>query len=578
MDIQSYLDDVWNGWTIIRMIGQGAFGRVYCIEKREYGQVYQSALKVLEIPKDREELELARSRSGTDDAVTAYYQEMVEDISAEISIMSRLQGNSHIVSYQDHAVVEKKEQFGWVILMRMELLTSFSNKIRDNSLDKSEKIKMGIDICKAIEACESQNIIHRDIKPGNILVSDVGHYKLGDFGIARQIENSTSILSSKGTFPYMAPEVYKLQPYNATVDIYSLGIMLYHLFNHNRIPLVKPYPEQIHPFEEKAAEDKRMMGAALPVPQELEDDNELAQIIIKACSYDPKKRYRCAAEMRKALEDYLKQPDPSPPLPSPSPPKKLWIILLFAVLILGGGIGAYQIYYAPVVMPELTGLTQEEAQNALEANHLALDDITYQYSGRVAKGKVISQSVDSWEEVRKRTKVNLVVSKGAQVVVPDIVGLTEEEARKAVREKGLKIALQNEVYSDVYEAGVVIRQSPASRNKVDEGTEVKYTLSKGKEQVTVPNVAGMAAEEAAAALESAGLSCESATEASSSVQSGNVIRQSVEAESVVEKGTSVTITVSSGAAPTVTPTPTPSPSPTPDPEPDPDVTIEPVYW
>ena len=119
-------------------------------------------------------------------------------------------------------MVEHTEGIGWDILIRMELLTPLIDHIHKEKLSRKDVIKLGIDLCKALELCQKYNIVHRDIKPENIFISDNGDYKLGDFGIARTLEKTTGALSKKGTYVYMAPEIYRDEEYGSNVDIYSL--------------------------------------------------------------------------------------------------------------------------------------------------------------------------------------------------------------------------------------------------------------------------------------------------------------------------------------------------------------------
>ena len=295
MDLQSELDNIWRGWTIKETLGEGAFGRVYAIERNEFGNVYRSALKVLEVPRSQDEVKSIRAEGMDEDSVTSYFYSMVEDIVAEFTLMSRLQGNSHIVSYQDHAVIEKQEGFGWLIFIRMELLTSLTDILQTETLRGRDFLKLGMDICKALEVCSQYNIIHRDIKPDNIFRSDTGDYKLGDFGIARQLEKTMAGLSRKGTFAYMAPEVYHQQSYNETVDIYSLGILLYRLFNNNRMPFLPAYPEPVTYQDKEAADRIRLSGEDMPDP--CNADESLSRVIRKACAYKPVDRYQTAKEL-----------------------------------------------------------------------------------------------------------------------------------------------------------------------------------------------------------------------------------------------------------------------------------------
>ena len=139
--------------------------------------------------------------------------------------MSKLKGNSNIVSYEDHMVVPHENDPGWDILIRMELLTPLNKHYSENGMTKTDVILLGIDMCRALEVCKRNNIVHRDIKPENIFVSVNGDYKLGDFGVAKSMENANNSFSKKGTCFYMAPEVYDGRKYDARADIYSLGMV-----------------------------------------------------------------------------------------------------------------------------------------------------------------------------------------------------------------------------------------------------------------------------------------------------------------------------------------------------------------
>ncbi|MBR1743630.1 MAG: serine/threonine protein kinase, partial [Lachnospiraceae bacterium] len=290
-------------WTIKKCIGEGAFGKVFLIEREEFGNVYQAALKVIEIPKDSGDVKMAVNEGMSKENVTEYFYGMVKRIVDEFTLMSKLKGNSNIVSYEDHFVQKKKDKFGWTIFIRMELLTPLYDYMRVNTITVKDVIKLGIDICHALEICQKYNIIHRDIKPENIFISDVGDFKLGDFGIARELEKTASGLSRVGTKSYIAPEVYKGLEYNSTVDIYSLGLVMYRFLNRNRMPFMPPAPEKISFSDKERADMMRFSGQALPKP--CNADGRLAEIVLKACAYDPKERYESAADMKRALEEIL---------------------------------------------------------------------------------------------------------------------------------------------------------------------------------------------------------------------------------------------------------------------------------
>ena len=228
---------------------------------------------------------------------------VVEDIGRECAIMSRLKGTGNIVSYEDHAVLRHPDGIGWDILIRMELLHPLLPYVYQHPMARRDIIKLGIDICKALELCQRYNIIHRDIKPENIFISDNGDYKLGDFGIARTIERTTSGLSQKGTYSYMAPEVYAGREYGFSVDTYSLGLVLYRMLNKNRGPFLPQPPEAITFSSREQALARRMSSEPLPRP--FYGEGRLGEIVLKACAFDPKDRYSSPQQLRQELEAIL---------------------------------------------------------------------------------------------------------------------------------------------------------------------------------------------------------------------------------------------------------------------------------
>ncbi|MCL1917127.1 MAG: protein kinase [Peptococcaceae bacterium] len=165
-------------------------------------------------------------------------------------------------------------------------------------------IKLGIHICRALELCAQRNTIHRDIKPDNIFISSYNEYKLGDFGVARHLERTSSGLSKKGTYTYMAPEVFRGEPYGSNIDTYSLGIVMYRLLNQNRAPFLPNFPQLIMPNDRDDALQKRLRGAPIPTLKNITP--ELNRIVRKACAFDRHKRFASPTKMREALEAVAK--------------------------------------------------------------------------------------------------------------------------------------------------------------------------------------------------------------------------------------------------------------------------------
>ena len=318
-DIKTY-EPLWGTWYIDSLLGEGGFGKVYKVRREEFGTTYYSAVKIISIPHDESEILQMRKESLDDESIKRYLYAFVTDILSEINLMRQFRGTGNIVSLEDHQVIDRATlpksppnpagtsamasiahiSMGWDILIRMELLTSLSDHAMQTPLTEGEVIKLGIHICRALELCAQRNTIHRDIKPDNIFISPYGEYKLGDFGIARQLERTSSGLSKKGTYTYMAPEVFRGEQYGSSVDTYSLGIVLYYFLNRNRTPFLPDFPHPIMPKDRDEALFKRMNGAPLPVLKGVSPG--LNDIVWKACAYNRQERFASPTEMRKALE------------------------------------------------------------------------------------------------------------------------------------------------------------------------------------------------------------------------------------------------------------------------------------
>ena len=294
---------VLDGWKIIRLLGEGSYGKVFEIERSEFGQTYRAALKVITVPQSSAEVRSVISEGMSVSQAEAYFHGIVEELMHEFSIMFKLKGTANIVSCEDLRVLEHPDGIGWDILIRMELLHPLLPYVYQHPMARRDIIRLGIDICKALELCQRYNIIHRDIKPENIFISDNGDYKLGDFGIARTIERTTSGLSKKGTYSYMAPEVYIGKKYGFSVDTYSLGLVLYRMLNKNRGPFLPQPPEAITYDNREQALARRMSGEPLPRP--FYGEGRLGEIVLKACAFDPKDRYSSPQQLRQELEAIL---------------------------------------------------------------------------------------------------------------------------------------------------------------------------------------------------------------------------------------------------------------------------------
>ena len=289
---------LWPGWETVRLIGHGSFGAVYEIERDVLGDKEKAALKVITIPQSDSDITEMLSDGYDDESITSTFKEHLKSIVSEYSLMRKLNGSANVVSCDDVRYVQHDDGIGWDIFIKMELLTPLISALPEHISDELT-IKIAKDICHALVQCKQFDIIHRDIKPQNIFVSPLGDYKLGDFGIAKTVEK-TSGGTKIGTYKYMAPEVYNNQPYGVGADIYSLGLVLYWLLNERRLPFLPLPPEKLRAGLEEQARLRRFNGEPIPAPAH--GSEELKQIVLKACAYDPKDRYQSAEEMLRALE------------------------------------------------------------------------------------------------------------------------------------------------------------------------------------------------------------------------------------------------------------------------------------
>ena len=302
------LEPFWDAWYIEGLIGEGSFGTVYKIHREEFGTRHYCALKIISVPKSKAEEQQVFYEGMDENSATQYFREIVEVIYKEISIMAELKGKTNIVSYEDHKIIKKPQGVGYLILIRMELLESLNDYLLHTNFDIQKIIGLGKDMCRALILCQKRNLIHRDIKPANIFVSSDGDFKLGDFGIARQLEGAQDGLSIKGSYAYMAPEVYSGNNYDERVDIYSLGMVLYYFLNNKKGPFASDATVQSY-SERQECLRRRFGGEKLPKP--VLGSEKVVQVILKACEYDPKDRYSSPEEFLLALTS-LSEEDMSP--------------------------------------------------------------------------------------------------------------------------------------------------------------------------------------------------------------------------------------------------------------------------
>lgn len=270
------------GWDIKEKIGKGGFGEVYLAIK----DGFKSAIKHMKIPND-ETYKNCISSGMTENEILDYFKPYVEFMSNEIKIMMNLTGVQGIVIYYDHLIRELDERPGWEIFIRMEYLTPLNTYIANNGLTLKQILNLGVSLNYALEECKKENIIHRDIKEGNILVDSRGFFKLSDFGVARKYEVDKSLSTKAGTYGYMAPEIFFGKKYNFNSDIYSLGIVLYKLLNNGRMPFM---PKNGSVLDEENSRAKLLEKNTIPDPEN--SIPALSKIVKKAMSFNSSDRYQ----------------------------------------------------------------------------------------------------------------------------------------------------------------------------------------------------------------------------------------------------------------------------------------------
>ncbi len=295
MDVK---DVRWPGWEVIRPIGSGSFGAVYEIQRDVLGITEKAALKVITIPQNSEDIQELRNEGYDEESITATFKTHLKSIMNEYALMRKMKGCTNVVDCDDFQYVQHDDGIGWDIYIKMELLTPMVAALPQDIPEQTVR-SLASDICKALVLCKRFDIVHRDIKPQNIFVSELGDYKLGDFGIAKTVEK-TSGGTKIGTYKYIAPEVYNNRPYNSTADIYSLGLVLYWMLNERRMPFLPLPPEKLTVSIDEQARARRLSGERIPAPAH--GSEELKRIVLKACSFEPKDRYGSAEAMLADLQ------------------------------------------------------------------------------------------------------------------------------------------------------------------------------------------------------------------------------------------------------------------------------------
>ena len=547
-----------NRYEIIEKIGNGGMATVY-----------KATDKVL---KRHVAVKILRDEFTTD-------EEFIRRFEVEAQSAARLT-HPNIVSIYDVGVD------GNLYYIVMELIQGKTLKeiiIKEKGpLPWKWSINVAIQIASALEMAHRNNIIHRDIKPHNIIITEDGIAKVTDFGIAKAVSNSTitAFGTTIGSVHYFSPEHARGGFTDAKSDLYSLGVVMYEMVT-GRVPFDADTPVSVA-LKHMQEEPEEPIEVNPKVP------TSVNKIIMKALQKDTSLRYQTSSEMLVDLKKALKDPegdfveeleyDPTASTQvidtnkikkesqtQNSKGKKdgklktfiknhkglsifIGLILLF-ILSLGGTMLALNLTNPPEVsMPNVVGLSKEEARQEIENAKLKFEVEKEEYNKDVPEGFVISQDptyMERFNKVKQGSTVKVVISKGQEkTTVPKVVGMEKDKAIKALEDAKLKVEVVEETSKKVQE-GYVISQETDPDTEAFAGDTVIIHVSTGVEKVTVPDVIGKTQSEAKSMLEAQGFVVSVVTSEDSSKASGVVLKQSLDSGKSVEKGSSITITVNS---------------------------------
>jgi serine/threonine-protein kinase len=438
---------------------------------------------------------------------------------------------------------------------------------RQGALDPIKVAEYGAQACAALSVAHGYGIIHRDIKPQNIVLMPDGGIKIMDFGIARAVDSdSTQTGSVLGTAQYVSPEQAQGRKLGPESDLYSLGVVLYELAT-GRLPFEGDTPVSVAlRHVNDIAPSPRSVNPAIPPA--------LEAVILKAMKKDPAERYRSAEEMR---EDLLRvvggravaaapgvgDTTVMPVVGRGSAPASIervdtgrggvnpwvWVALVVGAILFGlGGAWALGAFNGGPHVPVTSGMTLEVAKQAIIDAGLTVGAESNAADPAVPAGQVLSTNPPAGTAATRGQAIDIVVSTGPEMVdVPSVVGSGEATAVISLQEAGFAVdpRIGREINAD-YPYGTVFRTDPAPGTPAIKGSQVRIWVSEGPKMVTVPTVVGKSQADAKTALEDAAFKVKVTKRADASAAVGSVIEQKPVGATQAPEGSTVTIFVSTG--------------------------------
>lgn len=515
-------------YRVLERVGSGGMADVYCAVDLQLGR--KVALKLL-------------YRHFAED------EEFVERFRREASSAAGLQ-HPHVV-----AVFDRGEWDG-TYYIAMEYLDGRPLKdiIRDEGpLEPARAVDIAVQVLKAAKFAHKRGIVHRDIKPHNVIVDDEGQAKVTDFGIARAgASDMTETGSIMGTAQYLSPEQAQGHAVSAQSDLYAIGIVLYEMLT-GRVPFDAESAVTIalKQVSEEPVPPSQLNPAVSP---------ELEDVVLHALRKDPAARFADAGEFADALERARDLP-PAPPgherdvpltgaYPAPyeweAEPRsrRRWVILgLVALAVAAIGLGAYLVLRPEqVTVPDVVNRNASSAAATLQNRGFEVD-IEEARSQDVREDRVIRQRPGARSEAKEGSTVTLTVSTGpGEATIPEVAGLSRRRAEERLREAGFDVDVRRET-SDTVAAGRVIGTTPDELSQQERGSTVGLIVSSGVEQVAVPEVRGAGRTEAQRRLEAAGFEVATQEQETEEQDPGTVLTQAPAPGTRVDEGSTVTITV-----------------------------------